>query len=96
MVDYYISGVRHDETKITHLKVHSNINGKLGTGQIWARMDVVNAIDLQQKSFKTVIKNNGQWVEGQEVHVVKIKDNKFLRTDQNRIAADNLGNLPPV
>ena len=40
---------------------------------------------------RTKYRRYGIWVDGEEVHVV---DNKYLRTDNNNIKADNLENLP--
>ena len=37
---------------------------------------------------------DGHWQKGSDVHVVEIGGAKYLRTDGNAIAEDNLGNLP--
>lgn len=37
----------------------------------------------------------GEWTLGEEVHVVTLRGESFLRSDANRLAADNLDNLPP-
>lgn len=35
-----------------------------------------------------------EWDKGSQVNVVKFKDGKYLRTDNNNIEEDNLDNLP--
>lgn len=46
-------------------------------------------------SVKTAYEiNEKEWNKGSQVNVVKFKDGKYLRTDNNNIEEDNLDNLP--
>ena len=51
---------------------------------------MVEFINAHPDSVKTMYKRGTSWYSGEYVHVV---DNEYLRTDSNRIQADNLGNL---
>jgi len=45
--------------------------------------------------FKTIYKTDaGKWKMGEDVRIVKVGNEEFIRTDANSKAADNLGNLP--
>jgi hypothetical protein len=37
---------------------------------------------------------NNKWKKGQEIHIITVNGIKYIRTDQNRKASDNLENLP--
>lgn len=51
---------------------------------------MIEFINAHPDSVKTMYKCGTSWYSGEYVHVV---DNEYLRTDSNRIQADNLGNL---
>lgn len=51
---------------------------------------MIEFINVHPDSVKTMYKCGTSWYSGEYVHVV---DNEYLRTDSNRIKADNLGNL---
>ena len=53
--------------------------------------EMINFIKAHPGEAKTKYRYNGVWRVGEEIHVV---DNSYLRTDNNNIKADNLGNLP--
>ena len=42
--------------------------------------------------FLKLMITNGK--KGEDVHIVKVDDEKFIRTDKNETKKDNLGNLP--
>jgi hypothetical protein len=41
--------------------------------------------------FRTAI---GKWRKGQEVHLINVDGEDFLRTDSNKTASDNFDNVP--
>lgn len=52
---------------------------------------MIHFINQHPDVVKTKYIRYGQWHIGEDVHVV---DNSYLRTDNNNIRSDNLGNLP--
>ncbi|MCB2141249.1 DUF3892 domain-containing protein [bacterium] len=95
--DYCISAVRYneDETHIVKVKVHADEGETIGSASEWKREDVVSAIE-RGNTLITILENadGKKWVIGQEVHIIKMNGNKFIRTDKNATASDNLENLP--
>jgi len=77
-----------DHKRITHLRVVEP------DGQIYTRTraQVVRAIESGTPHV-TLVVANGRKVSAQ-IKVIVVNDRKWLRTDANRIAADNLENLP--
>ena len=94
--DYGISKVRYnaERTHITKVKVHEDKGDTIGSAAEWTRNQVVSAIE-GGKSFVTILQgNDNKWKKGQDVHIITINGVKYIRTDQNRRASDNLENLP--
>ncbi|MEN6411841.1 MAG: DUF3892 domain-containing protein [Veillonellales bacterium] len=95
--DYLISAVRYDTSSngrhISHFRVHSDGGESVGTATTWTKNQVVVSINSGQ-SFKTIYKKADEWHMGEDVRGIVIDDEYFLRTDANRIKADNLGELP--
>ena len=94
--DYGISEVRYDEdrTHIVKVKVREDKGDTVGPAEEWARKQVVSAIE-GGTTFVTILKgSDGKWKKGQDVHIITVNEVKYIRTDQNRKAADNLENLP--
>lgn len=94
--DFTISAVSYNAEKEHIEKVTTMIdNGEnLGSPEIVARSTVVSNLE-RGFSYVTIYKSNdGKWKRGDNVEVVIINNNKFIRTDGNRIAKDNLGELP--
>lgn len=96
--DFLISAVRYDTSStsqhISHLRVHSDEGDSIKTATTWTKNQVVISINNGQ-SFKTMYKKlDGKWYMGEDVRVIVIDGEYYLRTDANRIKADNLGELP--
>jgi hypothetical protein len=93
--DYGISKASYNapRTHITKVMVHEDKGKTIGPGQEWTRSQVVSAIE-RGKSFVTILRTNNKWKKGQDVHIITVNNVKYIRTDQNRIASDNLENLP--
>ena len=95
-IDFWISAVRFnaEHTHNDKIRGYPTIGDKLGTYAEWARKDVVSSIE-QGHSFATMYKgSDGNWKMGEDVRIVVVNGIKYLRTDSNSKAADNLGNLP--
>lgn len=93
---YWISAVRYDvnHNHITRLRVHPNNNNTVGSATAWDRNLVVSQIESGQTFVTIWVGSNNQWQRGSDVEVVVVNGVKYLRTDRNNIAADNLENLP--
>ena len=94
--DYLISAVRYnaDHTHISQLKAHKDNDDTVGTGEVYERQAIVDAIN-NGTSFITVFKNSiGNWAKGQKVYVIKVQGVSYLKTVDNGKEEDNLENLP--
>ena len=94
--DYCISKVRYDvdHEYIDQVKVHVDKGDNLSSATTEKRSWVVDKIE-SGKTFITVTTNKeGDFLKGQEIHIIKVNGKKFLRTDQNSTENDNLENLP--
>jgi Protein of unknown function (DUF3892) len=95
--DYVITAVRYapDRSHIAELEVRVDNGESIGPPGEWARQQVISAIDGGH-TFATAYLRNGSWQRGADVQVVTIGRDRFLRTDRNKVRADNLGELPEL
>lgn len=95
--DYGISSVRYNDERshIVKVKVHEDKGDSFGSAEEWSRNQVVSAME-RGKTFVTILKEgtDGKWRKGQDVHIITVKGVKYIRTDKNQTASDNLENLP--
>ncbi|MFH0883964.1 MAG: DUF3892 domain-containing protein [bacterium] len=93
-VDYYIKKVCYGGgTSIKEVNTTIALSGDPVTKK--DRETVVKDIDKNSKTIHTATKNkNGVWGDGDKVGTVTVDKAKYLRTDGNSIAKDNLGELP--
>ena len=94
--DYLISEVGYNaaETHIEEALVHSDTGDSVAPGTVQRRSTVVEWLEAGY-TFETIFKNtDGSWREGAKVEIIKVGDEKFIRTDRDAIAEDNLENLP--
>lgn len=94
--DFCISKVQYNSeyTHIVKVLVHEDQGDTIGGGIEWLRSQVISSLD-NSKTFITIIKNNeNKWTKGQEVHSIIVGGARYIRTDRNQKASDNLENLP--
>ncbi len=94
--DYCISAVSYSEDPkhIKEAEVRQEEGNMIGPGKIWSRSQVVSSIESGD-SFITILKSeDGKWKRGEDVHIIEVKGEKYIRTDKNEIEKDNLGDLP--
>ena len=94
--DYGISHVRYNDqrTHIVKVKVREDKGDSLGNAEEWSRSQVVSALD-RGKTFVTILEGSDhKWNRGQDVHIITVNGTKYIRTDQNQRASDNLEKLP--
>ena len=94
--DFGISAVRYssDEAYIDKVKVHEDKDTEMGAGIEKTRKQVIAGMKLGQ-TYVTILKgDDGKWRRGQDVHIIEIDGEEFIRTDANKKKSDNLENLP--
>jgi hypothetical protein len=93
--DYCIDRVRYNEKHSHIIKVEAmpDNGDKLGAKTEFTRAGVVAKIE-GETTFVTVTQKDGKYSKGENVRIVKINGEKYIRTDQNQTESDNLGELP--
>ena len=94
--DYLISAVRSNvgQTRVIVLQIHSDFGNIVSETLVMPRDEVIAKIRSgcrYSTVFKTAI---GKWRKGEDVHVVTINGEDYLRTDTKSIAADNFDEVP--
>ena len=89
-VDYYITAVRYHKNRayVDHVRMHNNLK----QADI-PRSEVISYIDAGM-SISTAEKIGESWIKGADVITVTINGVRFIKTEPNDTASDNLGNLP--
>ena len=94
--DYCISAVTYSEDPkhIKEAKVHEDRGDTIEPSKIWSRSEIVSNIESGH-SFITILRTEDEkWKRGEDVHIIEVKGEKYIRTDKNEIEEDNLGDLP--
>jgi hypothetical protein len=95
--DYLVSGVKtgNDQKYVDFVECHSDFGCVVCENIILSRADLI--VNMKKGvTYATVFRTPiGKWRKGQEVHLVTVNGEEFLRTDTNTtIAADNFDELP--
>ncbi len=61
----------------------------------YSKQSIINHME-DGNTYMTISISDGYWYKGDDIHVVSTSWGKYLRTDGNHLASDNLGNLPEV
>lgn len=93
--DFLISEVRYhtDKTHIDMVKAHADLGDTVGSAQELTRFTIVANIK-KGTSYVTIFKKDNNWHKGQDVRIIEVGSEEFIRTDANEKASDNLENLP--
>jgi hypothetical protein len=93
--DFLISAIRYhaDRTHIDRVRVHEDSGENVGSVQESTRSAVVANIK-KGVIYMTIFKKDNNWQKGQDVRIIKVGSEEFIRTDANAKASDNLENLP--
>jgi len=95
--DYAITAVRYnnDDTRIKQVKRKEVEPDVLTNTKTVDRSAVVAGIESGD-NYTTAIWNEDSenWSLGDEIHVLEVNGEKFIRTDQSNTEEDNLGGLP--
>jgi hypothetical protein len=93
--DFAITKVKYnrEHTHIDEAEVRSDNGDSISDPGYWSRQDIVSAI-LRGTTFVTAYWRDGKWQKGEDVRIVTIHGERFIRTDNNSTKSDNLGSLP--
>ena len=99
--DYYVTKVHYNNTDEDHIEavkrhtVNDDGSFKDGDFNTTPRSTVVSDINniLTYLTLNEKQDGNG-WIFGEDIHVVNVDGEDFVRTDQNKTKQDNLGELP--
>lgn len=95
--DFEISKVRYDsaESHIVAVMCHEDSGGdSIATGVETTRATIVSRIGSGKTVVTTRLNSEGKYMRGEDVRVVVIDGEKYIRTDANNTKSDNLGTLP--
>lgn len=95
MVDYGITGVKYNSIgkHIEWVKVGKFTGSSFGMRENWLRTKVISGLD-DGKSFITVLKQGDRLKKGLEVSIITVNGKKYIRTDNDNEASDNLVDVP--
>ena len=94
--DYGICKVHYDEDHkyIESVLIREDKGDTIGFAVEKPRAFIVSEIK-DGTTFVTIKKNvDGNWIKGQDVHIIIVNNEEYIRTDKNKKENDNLENLP--
>ena len=95
MADYGVTDVKYNSIGkyIEWVKVGKFTGSSFAMRENWLRTKVISELE-NGKIFITVLKHGDKLKKGAEIHVVNVDGKKYIRTDNNNEASDNLEDLP--
>jgi hypothetical protein len=94
--DYLISGVRTspDPKYINSVECHSDLGCVVCENLTLSRTDLI--VNMKKGcTYATVFRTAiGKWRKGQEIHLINVNGEEFLRTDSKKDASDNFDDVP--
>lgn len=93
--DYGVTEVKYNGIGkyIEWVKVGKLDGSSFGIRENWLRTKVISELE-SGKTFITVLKHGDKLKKGAEIHIVNVDGKKYIRTDNDNVASDNLENLP--
>jgi hypothetical protein len=93
--DYGVTEVKYNSIGkyIEWVKVGKFNSGSFGIRENWLRTKVISELE-NGKTFITVIKHGDKLRKGPEIHIINLDGKKYIRTDNDSVASDNLDDLP--
>ncbi|MDI1494899.1 MAG: hypothetical protein K8823_205 [Cenarchaeum symbiont of Oopsacas minuta] len=90
---YLISAVSYNsDHKIHLLRQHKDVGGAIEEGELVERSKVASNI-RKGMIYHTIRKGSKSWIIGQRITVKKVQSDYCVRTDNNRVIYDNLGDI---
>lgn len=96
MAKYRISGIWKDSKNvITHYAFHTVGKDSTSRASKVSKSKAIILVESQGNTVKTLVwnYNHAEWDVGEEVHVVRGQNGKYLRSDPDDTLTDNLGHL---
>ncbi len=95
MADYGITGVKYTSIgkHIEWAKVGKLTGSSFGMRENWLRTKVISELE-NGKIFITVLKQGDRLKKGLEISIVTVNGKKYIRTDNENKASDNLKDVP--
>jgi hypothetical protein len=97
--DYLITKVKYERSNsaaITEVEIRADNVESIGSPSRMARPEVVRSIAGGTTFVTSRQTPDGKFTKGANVGTVLVEGKKFIRTDANKTAADNLGELPEL
>lgn len=94
--DYIITAVRFNSagTHIEAVQMRADKGNTVGPPEEATRVQVVGWIEAGYTFCTAIAGSDGNWHKGAAVKIVVIDNQKYIRTKNDGIKADNLDNLP--
>jgi hypothetical protein len=96
MASYGISGVRYDVSRehVTEVRVHL-CDGALyfSSSSWWKRDNVLRALSISDQFVTLVSAPGDKFQKDEEAHAILVGGSMYLRVDDARVPADDLGKL---
>jgi len=95
MADYGITGVKYNSIgkHIEWVKVGKFTGNSFAMRENWLRTKVISEFE-NGKTFITVLKQGDRLKKGLEICIVTVNGKKYIRTDNENKASDNLKDIP--
>ena len=95
MTRYWVSAVRYSSNgqHIDQVREHASDGTTMAAPITTARANVAAGITAGTR-YDTMYLVAGKWTAGAQIGTVTVNGTRYLRTDGDQTAADNLGNLP--
>jgi hypothetical protein len=91
--DYGISRALFAKGLVEKVEVRADPGARMGDRELWSREQVVAALVLGAKVVTMRPVNAGGWVKIDDIKLVKVEDELFVRVSDENVAEDDLGNL---
>jgi hypothetical protein len=96
--DYLVSAVRThpNQNRIESLEVHSDFGNMVSETALLSREDVIANIK-KGVTYSTVFRTAmGKWRKGEDVHLLTINGEDYLRTDTENTPQDQFDDVPEL
>jgi len=83
-----------DGTRIERVYAMQKMPSGIGLKMEFTRQEVIESIKKSNKWFTCMGTKKSYYKKGEEIHILPVRGEEFIRTDRNLTPKDNLGNLP--
>lgn len=88
--DYLVSQASYDSNRrLSKIRQHKDSGEVIDDGQIIDRDTLIENLKNGTK-YMTIFSSNSTWTLGDKITIVKVGGQHYIRTDSNKVDADNL------